>query len=241
MKIVCLYSGGLDSTTLLWHLRDQGHEVLPISINYNQRHKVELAVADHASKLFGGTEQVDLQNLRSIMKGSSQTDDNVPVPAGHYADENMKLTVVPNRNMLLLAVAGAYAISQKADAIAFANHAGDHTIYPDCRQSFVQAMELAFQLCDWHMLTLLAPFTSWSKTKVAAEAGRLGVPIGDTWSCYDPQRVPPNQLNNPTIRPWVVNNLGYQHCGVCGTCTERIEAIQGAGLADPTWYASYPG
>lgn len=242
MRIVCLYSGGLDSTTLLWHLRNQGHEVLPVSFNYNQRHAVELQVAAENANPFGGTKVIDLTSLGILLKGSSQTDLSVPVPEGHYAEESMKLTVVPNRNMVLLACAGAYAVAEKADGIAFANHAGDHTIYPDCRLEFVTAMAQAFQLCDWHQVKLLAPFTRWSKTQVAREASRLGVPLSSTWSCYNPQPIPAAKLNrakdSSALPPWSATHLGLQHCGKCGTCTERIEAMHEAAVLDTTWYAT---
>src|SRR5439155_25256148 len=135
-----------------------GFQVHPFSINYGQRHVKELGFAESNCKSLGlDLTLLDL-SLREIMKGSSQTDLSVEVPRGHYADATMKATVVPNRNMILLALAGAYAISLKADTICYAAHAGDHTIYPDCRPEFVEHMRFVFHACHFTPIHLLTPF-----------------------------------------------------------------------------------
>jgi 7-cyano-7-deazaguanine synthase len=157
---------------------------------------------------------VDLSALRDVMGGSSQTDD-VPVPHGHYTDETMKQTVVPNRNMVLLAVAGAYAISLKAEHVAYAAHAGDHAIYPDCRPEFAEAVGVALALADWHHVTLRRPFVLTNKSGIVLLGANIGAPLGLTYSCYEGGRV---------------------HCGKCGTCVERREAFTLAGVPDPTMY-----
>lgn len=185
-KAVVLHSGGLDSTTLLYHLRSMGMEVFPLSVHYGQRHQRELLTARdiYAEGGFTQFENVDLRELQKVMKGSSQTDPTVDVPEGHYSAENMATTVVANRNMILLSVAVAYAISIKADVVAYAAHIGDHDQYPDCRQVFIDALSGAIKLCDNNPPTLIAPFASLSKAQIAERAGILNVPIRLTYSCY---------------------------------------------------------
>ena len=214
MKIMVIFSGGMDSATLLYHLRDKGHEVVPIGVDYNQRHRKELECAARLCNERLGL-RYPILNLRQIgrfLTGSSQTDPAMPVPHGHYAAENMKQTVVPNRNMLMLAAAGAVAISSECDALAYGAHAGDHTIYPDCRPTFIQIMREAFLNCDWKPLQLLVPFQDWTKGMIVQEGLRLGVPYELTWTCYEGGETP---------------------CGLCGSCTERQEAFFDAGVPDP--------
>ena len=218
MKVVALFSGGMDSTALLYYLLDQGNEVYPVSVDYGQRHRRELDFASrtlHELNLYSRHRILDLSSVGKQLKGSSQTDLAVDVPHGHYAEESMKQTVVPNRNMLMLAAAGAIAISDKAEAVAYACHEGDHTIYPDCRNEFVEQMRKAFSLCDWHNLELLTPFVTLSKADIARAGHRLNVAWNNTWSCYEGKDI---------------------HCGACGTCVERIEAFQMAGVHDSTIY-----
>jgi len=218
MRVVLILSGGLDSTTLLYELREQGHEVRALGINYGQRHRKELDKADDICSGLGVEYRIaDLRALQTFMSGSSQTVAAIPVPEGHYAEETMKLTIVPNRNMLMLAVAGAWAISTKSDSVAYAAHAGDHTIYPDCREEFVQALDQALQLADWHSVKILRPFIKLTKADIVKLGFGLRVPFENTWSCYKGQEI---------------------HCGRCGTCVERIEAFMLAGVPDPTVYGS---
>jgi 7-cyano-7-deazaguanine synthase len=219
MKIVLCYSGGLDSTVCLAKLKSDGHDVRCIGVYYGQRHARELQAAynicGHYSVPFT---LADLSNIRSILCGSSQTDDRIDVPEGHYAAENMKTTVVPNRNMILLAIAGAHAVAQKCDAVAYAAHMGDHTIYPDCRPEFAEAMEDALRLCDFAPVKLIRPFLypiPMDKTAIVKLGYELGAPLALSWSCY---------------------KGGTLHCGRCGTCVERKEAFKLAGIADPTNY-----
>ena len=217
MKVVAIFSGGMDSSTMLYQLRAQGHEVKAIGFDYGQRHAVELkaakAIASHAGVVY---ETVDLRSLGPVIAGqSSQVNLDVEVPDGHYTEESMKATVVPNRNMIMLSVAVAHAISIEFDAIAYGAHAGDHTIYPDCRTEFVDAMKTVIGLCDWKQVELLTPFVAVSKSDIAKIGGELQVPFGMTWSCY---------------------KGGTTHCGSCGTCVERREAFELAGIKDPTSY-----
>ncbi len=132
MKTVLIYSGGLDSTVLLSDLLAGGDAVLALSVDYGQRHRVEIEHARRIAKSLGVEwELADLSGVAHLLAGSSLTSPEIGVPHGHYAEENMKQTVVPNRNMIMLAVAAGWAISRRADRVAYAAHAGDHTIYPD--------------------------------------------------------------------------------------------------------------
>ncbi len=217
MKTVAIFSGGLDSTVLLAELLHQGDSVLALAVNYGQRHRKELDHAKRIAAQLGIEIQVaDLSALAPLLAGSSQTSDDVPVPHGHYAEESMKQTVVPNRNMIMLAVAAGWALSRKCDRIAYGAHAGDHTIYPDCRPEFVEAMRASLALADWHTLELYAPFLKLSKGEIVRLGAERGVDFAATWSCYEG---------------------GAEHCGKCGTCVERKEAFVLAEVEDPTHYA----
>lgn len=217
MKVVVIVSGGLDSAVLLHDLRRQGHELKALSVYYGQRHARELACAERLCAALGVEHRLaDLQGLASLLAGNSLTSRDVPVPEGHYAEDTMKATVVPNRNMILLSVAAGWAIALKYDAVAYAAHGGDHAIYPDCRPAFTDALDRAIQLADWHPVRLLSPYTGLAKADLVRRGAALGVPFAETWSCYQG---------------------GDIHCGRCGTCVERREAFQLAGVPDPTTYA----
>lgn len=217
MKVIVLASGGMDSSTLLYHHVNKSHEVRAISFNYGQRHLKEMSYAYlNTARLKVPLQQVDLSCLRTLLPGSSQTDKRIEVPEGRYDEESMKLTVVPNRNMILLAVAIGHAVAHKFDAVSYAAHAGDHAIYPDCRPEFADAMQHAAQLCDWHKVDLIRPFISLTKGEIIKLGVNLGVDYAQTWSCYAGKDL---------------------HCGRCGTCYERILAFKEAGIADPTRYA----
>ena len=216
MKAVVLFSGGLDSTVLACHLLDEGAEVRLLSIDYGQRHAKELAHGEALAKHMNlPRKSLLLPDLGDILGGSSLTDDSVALPEGHYAEESMKATVVPNRNMILLALAGGYALSSRFDTIAYAAHAGDHAIYPDCRPEFAEAMEKALGLADWKDLNLYRPFVDMTKADLVKLGTELGTPLEMTWSCYAGMDI---------------------HCGKCGTCVERKEAFELAKVPDPTKY-----
>ncbi len=215
-KAILTLSGGLDSTVLLWYLLKQGYHVRCLSVDYGQRHRKELEAAATLARLAGCEHEIADLTLPKLFAGSSQTSGGVEVPDGHYAEESMKATVVPNRNMVLLALATSWAVATKSDVVAYAAHAGDHTIYPDCRAEFAEALGKAIELCDWHPVKLLRPFVKMSKAQIAEVGRDLCVPMSLTWSCY---------------------KGGEKHCGTCGTCVERREAFQLAGIKDPTDYA----
>jgi 7-cyano-7-deazaguanine synthase len=217
MKVVVLHSGGLDSTALLATLLAEGHDCLALGVAYGQRHARELEAARAVCERLG-VERVEADlsaGLAGLLTGSALTDPSVPLPEGHYAEESMRATVVPNRNMILLAVAGAVASARGCDAVAYAAHDGDHAIYPDCRLEFGNAMGDALALCDWRPLRLLRPFIGTDKAGVVKAGARHGAPLDLTWSCYAG---------------------GERHCGRCGTCVERREAFALAGVTDPTEY-----
>jgi 7-cyano-7-deazaguanine synthase len=213
MKMLLIYSGGMDSSTLLYDLVSQGHEVSTMSFNYKQRHSKELRSAKTVADLAGVPwELIDLSPVAPLLSGSSQSDLSVPVPVGRYDEPSMKQTVVPNRNMIMLSIASAAAIARKLEAVVYGAHAGDHAIYPDCREPFIEAMSSALRLCDWHPVTLLAPYVTLTKGDICKRGLQLNVPFADTWTCY----------------------VGDEHpCGQCGACTERAEAFAFAKANDP--------
>lgn len=215
-KVVAIYSGGMDSTVLLFHLRSQGYDVSALSVDYGQRHRKELDSARSICRMVGIPHEVaDLRGIAHLLKGNSLIGSEVEVPEGHYAEESMKATVVPNRNMIMLSVAIGYAISLGAQFVAYGAHSGDHTIYPDCRPEFAAALNTAALLADWHQVELLRPFVRLTKAEIVKRGAELNIPFELTWSCY---------------------KGGERHCGLCGTCVERAEAFSLAGLQDPTDY-----
>lgn len=217
MNTVLIYSGGLDSTVLLYRLRNAGRKVSALAVNYGQRHSCELDQAQQICRAIKVPCQIaDLSSIQTLLAGSSLTSPEIAVAEGHYTEENMKTTVVPNRNMILLSLATGHAISIGAKTVAYAAHSGDHAIYPDCRNEFADAMAAAMQLCDWSKVALERPFVSWTKADIVTHGAELNVPFELTWSCYKGKK---------------------EHCGRCGTCIERREAFDIAGIKDPTLYA----
>jgi len=216
-RTALIYSGGVDSTVLLAHLLAEGREVHCLSVDYGQRHRRELEAARAICAHYGVNHRLaDLRALAPLF-GSNALTGGVKVPEGHYEEESMKATVVPNRNMLLISVATAWAVSLRAESVAYGAHGGDHAIYPDCRPEFAEALDRAVRLADWHEVRLERPFVKMDKTAIVRRGAELDVPFGLTWSCYVG---------------------GERHCGKCGTCVERKEAFRLAGVADPTDYAA---
>jgi 7-cyano-7-deazaguanine synthase len=214
-KTILIYSGGLDSTVLLYHLIDSGQSVKCLSFNYGQRHKKEIESARYFCEKFDVEhDEIDLTALKKLLSSSCLTSDT-EVPEGHYAEESMKSTVVPNRNMIMLSIGVAHAINSKFDNVAYAAHNGDHAIYPDCRESFVRPFSEAVRNADWHSVEILRPFVNYSKTQVVKIGESLGVEFAKTWSCYNGREF---------------------HCGKCGTCVERKEAFSESNVKDTTIY-----
>ncbi|MBA2286259.1 MAG: 7-cyano-7-deazaguanine synthase QueC [Ktedonobacteraceae bacterium] len=216
---VAIVSGGLDSVTLAHLLHAEGYALHLLSFDYGQRHKKELAFAEHcARRLDAGYDVIDLSTIGGFLKGSALTD-TIPVPDGHYADSTMAITVVPNRNAIMLTIAYGIAVAEQAEVVAIGVHAGDHYIYPDCRPAFITAFDamqrVAVEGFGNQNLRLEAPFMHMAKQQIICLGSVLGVPYADTWSCY---------------------KGGDKHCGTCGTCFERREAFQLAHVPDPTAY-----
>ncbi|MFD4480386.1 7-cyano-7-deazaguanine synthase QueC [Streptomyces sp. NPDC058471] len=219
---VVIASGGLDSTAAAYLLAAQGASVSLLSFDYGQRHRKELQCAARIAGLLGAAhEVVDLTAVGRLLAGSALTDAGLVVPDGHYTDETMRITVVPNRNAIMLEVAAAVAVATKADAVAFGAHAGDHFIYPDCRPEFFERITASIRSGNEGFLAdgfqLVAPFLHVTKADIVETGAGLNVPFEETWSCY---------------------KGGEVHCGTCGTCTERREAFDLAGVTDPTPYAA---
>lgn len=215
---IAIVSGGMDSVTLAYLLAGQGYSLHILSFDYGQLHRKELQYAGRCAQVLGARHDViDLRVLQRLLVGSALTDPAVVVPDGHYADETMRATVVPNRNAVMLSIAYAVATAEGADAVATGVHAGDHPIYPDCRPEFVQSFAAMQRIATagYGQAQLLAPFVHMGKHDIARLGADLGVPFADTWSCYKGQEI---------------------HCGTCGTCVERKEAFTLAGVTDPTVY-----
>ncbi|WP_221031607.1 7-cyano-7-deazaguanine synthase QueC [Actomonas aquatica] len=216
MKVVVLCSGGMDSVAALYWAREQHEVVAVLSFDYGAKHNAREIpfAAGHAAALGVRHEVVELPFVDRLFD-SALLKSGGEIPDGHYEDANMKQTVVPFRNAIMLSIAAGVAESAGATGVVIAAHGGDHAIYPDCREPFMQAMGDAMRLGTYVEVALLRPFIAMDKGRIAAEGARLGVDFGRTWSCY---------------------KGGAQHCGTCGTCVERREAFAVAGLIDPTAY-----
>ena len=218
MRTIVVCSGGLDSVSLAYKIAVEAELLRLVTFNYGQRHEKEIEFArDCARRLSVPCDVVDIRPIGKLLSGSALTDD-VDVPDGHYAEESMKLTVVPNRNAIMLSIAFGIGAAQQADAVATAVHGGDHFIYPDCRPAFVEAFEaMQKQALDGYAdICLYTPFLNIPKSAIVTEGARHNTPFENTWSCY---------------------KGGETHCGRCGTCVERREAFHLAGISDPTIYS----
>lgn len=215
MSALVLLSGGLDSTTLLAKAVESDLDrVAAVFVDYGQRHiRERQSSVQVADRLGVDWHTLDLTGFgRSVQ--SALTSDDVDVPHGHYAADNMALTVVPGRNAVLLSAAAGLAASLGIGSVLTAVHAGDHPIYPDCRPEFIEAMDVA--LFNGYGVQVVAPFIHSTKEFIAQLSAELGAPTDLSWSCYEG---------------------GEKHCGRCGTCVERAEAFALADIHDPTDYA----
>lgn len=217
MKVVVLCSGGMDSVTALQWARVNHVVAAVISFDYGAKHNPrELPFAAlHASRIGARHEIVKLDFVNRLFVSDLLTSGG-DIPDGHYEAENMKQTVVPFRNAMMLSIAAGFAESIGAEGLVIAAHGGDHAIYPDCREDFMRAMGDAMRTGTYAGIQLLRPFIAMDKARIAAAGAQLGVDFATTWSCYKGQGV---------------------HCGTCGTCVERREAFIEAGIPDPTVYA----
>lgn len=218
MNVVVLCSGGMDSVTALYRARAEHHVTAVVSFDYGAKHNHrELPfAAEHARRIGARHEVIALEFVNRLF-ASDLLKSGGEIPEGHYEAENMKQTVVPFRNAIMLSIACGFAESAGAGGLVIAAHGGDHAIYPDCREDFMRAMGDAMRLGTYAGIALLRPFIALTKAQIAAEGARLGVDFARTWSCY---------------------KGGPMHCGKCGTCVERREAFAEAGLVDPTPYVA---
>ena len=219
-KALVLLSGGMDSVTALYWAQREHELVGALSFDYGSKHNpCELPLAAwHCAQLDVPHNVVALPFVNDLFT-SDLLNSGGDIPEGHYAEENMKRTVVPFRNGIMLAIACGVAESRGADALVIAAHGGDHAIYPDCREGFMLAMASAMREGTYAQVEMLRPFIAMGKAQIAALGMSLGIDFAQTWSCY---------------------KGGAIHCGVCGTCVERREAFLLAGLPDPTRYVTTP-
>lgn len=211
---VIIVSGGMDSITLLYDHKDE--IALGISFDYGSNHNArEIPFAKmHCERLGIKHITINLDFMHQYFK-SSLLDGAEAIPEGHYADDNMKSTVVPFRNGIMLSIAIGIAESNNLDQVFIANHGGDHTIYPDCHPEFINAIDAAATAGTYNNVKVVAPYTKITKSDIARIGKKLGIDYTETWSCY---------------------KGGEVHCGKCGTCVERKEALAEAGIEDKTIY-----
>lgn len=214
-KVVVIYSGGMDSFTVLNKAISDGFDVYALTFNYGQKHVKEVEYAKQVCQTLSIAHKVvDISAINSLIGGSSLTSD-IPIPEGHYEESSMQSTVVPNRNMILLSMAVAYAISLKAEAVYYGAHAGDHAIYPDCRPEFVEKMKAVCAIADYQPINIVTPYLKRSKIEILEAGLKMGLDYTNTWTCY---------------------NGREKACGVCGACQERLEAFKLNGVDDPIAY-----
>ena len=209
-----IVSGGMDSITLLNEYKDE--IAMAVTFDYGSNHaKKEIPMARlHCERLGIKHIVIPLAFIHEYFK-SSLLEGADAIPEGHYAAENMKSTVVPFRNGIMLAIACGIAESNGLKEVMIANHSGDHAIYPDCRTEFINAMSEALRLGTYEGISIIAPYSDITKTDIARHGKEIGLNYAETWSCY---------------------KGGEKHCGKCGTCVERKEALHDAGIDDPTEY-----
>ena len=215
-KIIVVYSGGLDSFTLLNEAIRSGKDVSALSFNYGQKHNKEL----HFVEKFCAQESIDskivnVSSIKELFQGSSLTDE-IDIPKGHYEDDSMKSTVVPNRNMILISLALGYAVTKEAEEVWFGAHAGDHAIYPDCRPEFVEKMDAVARIANYSPIAVKAPYIAMSKTEILAIGLNMQLDYGLTWTCYEGKELA---------------------CGSCGACHERLESFAANNVIDPIKYS----
>ena len=211
---VIILSGGMDSCTMLHEYKDS--IAMAITFDYGSvQNKQEQHYAIAQCKALGIKHIIIPLDFMHRYFKSALLEDAAAIPEGNYDEQNMKATVVPFRNGIMLAIACGIAESNGLHRVMIANHGGDHTIYPDCRPGFIDAMSRAMTEGTYEGIEIFAPYTSISKTDIARHGKALGIDYSLTYSCY---------------------KGGAKHCGKCGTCRERIEALRDAGIADPTIY-----
>jgi 7-cyano-7-deazaguanine synthase len=214
-RAVVIFSGGMDSYTVLNKAIKDGFDVFAVTFNYGQRHSKEIDYAKRACSLLGVKHKVvDITQINQLLAGSSLTSD-IDMPEGHYAGENMKSTVVPNRNMILLSLAVGYAVSINVTKVFYGAHSGDHEIYPDCRPEFVEKMNAVCAIANYESVEIVTPYLNNDKIGILSDGIKMGLDYGMTWTCY---------------------NGREKACGKCGSCVERLEAFSENQRHDPLDY-----
>lgn len=217
-KVVVIYSGGMDSFTVLHKAMQQGLTPYALTFDYGQRHIKEIEVARQVCEELGVQHKViDISAINQLIGGSSLTDSSIDVAQGHYQQENMKSTVVPNRNMILLSLAIGYAVSLGAEQVYYGAHSGDHEIYPDCRPIFVEKMNEVAAVANYEKVEIFSPYLNNNKIGILKDGIKMGLDYSNTWTCY---------------------NGREKACGKCGSCVERLEAFAANGINDPIEYES---
>lgn len=214
-KVVVIYSGGMDSFTVLHRALKANKTPYALTFDYGQRHKKEIGYAARVCEQLGIHHKVvDISAINSLVGGSALTSD-IEVPEGHYEEPSMKTTVVPNRNMILLSMAVGYAVSIDAHEVYYGAHSGDHAIYPDCRPEFVIKMNDVCQIANYEPIQIVTPYLHNSKSEILSDGLKMGLNYADTWTCY---------------------NGREKACGRCGACQERLEAFRDNNATDPLPY-----
>ena len=215
-KVVVIYSGGMDSYTVLHKAIEEGLTPFALTFDYGQRHVKEIQVASDVCKELGINHKViDITAINQLIGGSSLTDSSIEVALGDYENSNMVNTVVPNRNMILLSLAIGYAVSIGAEKVYYGAHSGDHDIYPDCRPIFVEKMNEVAAVANYESTEIYSPYLKSDKIGILKDGIRMGLDYSKTWTCY---------------------NGREKACGQCGSCVERLEAFEKNGLTDPIAY-----
>ena len=210
-KILVIYSGGLDSFTLLNKAILEGNYVEAISFDYGQKHFKELDFAKNVCSDNQINHKIVKLKLDDILSDSALVGEKA-IPKGNYDKEQMKQTVVPNRNMIMISIAASLAIKNNLNTLWYAAHAGDHEIYPDCRPEFIESLAAVLEICDYHKINFEAPFMNYTKTDIVAEGLRMKIDFSKTWTCYVGDKRP---------------------CLSCGSCLERKSAFELNNVRDP--------
>lgn len=219
-KAVVIYSGGMDSYTVLHRALHQGFEVHALSFHYGQRHARELAVAEQVCRARGIAHQViDIRAIHSLIDNSALTDTERAMPGGDYDGSNMSATLVPNRNMILLSLGIAQAVNIGAGVCFYGAHGGDHMLYPDCRPEFVERMNDVAAIANFEAVRIEAPYLHANKAEILADGLAMGLDYAQTWTCYQGEE---------------------RACGECGSCRERLSAFAAHGIDDPLPYVKQP-
>lgn len=214
-KCVAIISGGMDSITMLHDLVADKYEVLPLTFDYGQRHVKEIEMSMYNCWLLNcDLKVVNLGSITNLISNSALTGDT-EVPHGHFEDEIMRKTVVPNRNMIMMSIAVGYAINNDCDEVFYGAHVGDHAIYPDCRLEFVDALQKVVNICHYEPIKIHTPFINLKKRHIIQLGMKIGVDYSKTWTCYEGKDLA---------------------CGKCGSCQERLEAFKEMNIKDPLQY-----